>query len=92
MWPIVHWKLQNNLAKYYHISQDTKVRVLYRYAFGEIKDTGSILFAFDIGCERYVIIINEKYPDSSKLSAEFISNIFDDVEGLPNLFYYLSLN
>ena len=92
MWPIFHWILPINLAKYYYISHDTQERILYRYAFGAIKDTEHILFVFDIGCDRYAIIMNEKYPHPAKLFVEKISNVFGDIKTQPSILYYQNLN
>ncbi len=91
MWPIFHWKLTDNLLKYEDISDGINQHTLYRYAFGEIKAINKMLFVFDIGSERYAIIMDEKCPKSYTLTYEMLSKLFEDITEFPNIFYYSQL-
>ncbi len=91
MWPIFHWELADSLLKYEDISKDLQEHTLYRYAYGEIKQINKLLFVFDIGSERYAIIMDEKYPDSNILTYEMLSKLFDDITEFPDIFYYSQL-
>mgnify|MGYP001254166154 CR=1 FL=1 len=91
MWPIFHWKLTDNLLKYEDIYDGLQEHTLYRYAYGEIKAINKLLFIFDIGSERYGIIMDEKYPNSNMLTYEMLSKLFEDVTEFPDIFYYSQL-
>jgi len=91
MWPIFHWKLTDNLLKYENINDDIQKNTLYRYAFGKIKAINKLLFVFDIGSERYAIIMDEKYPKSDVLTYEILSKLFEDIAELPDILYYSEL-
>ncbi|KJS10472.1 MAG: hypothetical protein VR67_17975 [Peptococcaceae bacterium BRH_c8a] len=91
MWPIFHWQLAEALLKYEDISDGLQEHTLYRYAYGEIKAINKLLFVFDIGSERYAIIMDEKYPDSDILTYEMFSKLFEDIAEFPDIFYYSQL-
>lgn len=88
MWPIFHWNLADNLLKYEDISDDLEEHTLYRYGYGEIKAINKLLFVFDIGSERYGMIMDEKYPDPNILTYEMLSKLFEDITEFPHIFYY----
>lgn len=85
MWPIFNWKLADNLLIYEYISKDLQEHTLYRYGYGKIVKNDNLIFVFDIGTERYGIIMDDKYPN---LTYGILSKLFEDVQGTPNILYY----
>lgn len=85
-WPILHNHLLENLLTYNPINPFEEECVLYAYSFYEIDSL--IVFCFDIGNERYSIIINQKYPPSSVFSDKVLSALCKNTDGLPNILYY----
>jgi len=86
MWPIMHGKLKKNLLKYEPINSFEEEQTLYAYRF--IEGNGVIVFSFDIGTERYSMILNQKYPPGSIFTKELLSAICDGAVGLPNILFY----
>lgn len=86
MWPIFHGNLVENLLIYKPKGFDLEERTLYAYRFF---DTNSLLFfCFDIGAERYSIILNQKYPPGDMLSYPVLSALCQGTNGPPDIFYY----
>ena len=70
------------------INDETEEKTLYRYAFYEVKIMGNLLFVFDIGTDRYAIIMDEKYPNSDKFTNEFLAVLLQGTDGEPHILYY----
>ncbi len=85
-WPILRGQLIDNLQTYKVMNEFEEVRTLYAYSFYE--DAGLIVFNFDIGCERYGIIINSKFPEGSAFTYNFLSMICNGTKGLPDVLFY----
>lgn len=86
IWPIMQNHLLENLL-YYKVKGGYEYeRTLYAYSLYEINSL--ILFNFDIGFERYSIIINQKYPPSSMLSEQLLYALCKNAKSIPNILYY----
>ena len=91
MWPILHWDLPYNLREYIDVDDDGLQQcTLYRHGYGEIVQVKKLVFAFDIGSERFAIIMDEKYPDTKLLTYDMLSRLFEDVS-CPHILYYSQL-
>lgn len=86
MWPIMHGILKENLLKYEPINSFEEEHTLYAYRF--IEENGIIVFSFDIGTERYSMILNQKCPPGSIFTEELLSAICNGTVGLPNILFY----
>lgn len=85
MWPIFQGHLKENLLLYSK-EKDIGKRTLYAYRFFEID--GQVLFCFDIGLERYSIILTERIPEGEIFTEEFMSALCADTTNVPNILYY----
>lgn len=85
-WPILQNHLLENLLTYKFRSPLEVEHTLYAYRFFEIDSL--VLFCFDIGTERYSIILNQKYPPSSVFSEQVLSALCERADGLPNVLFY----
>lgn len=85
-WPILQNHLLENLLIYKSKDTFEEERVLYAYRFFKINSL--VLFSFDIGTERYSIIVNQKYPPSSVFSEQVLSALCEHTDGLPNILFY----
>lgn len=86
IWPILRCQLIDNLQTYKAINEFEEEHTLYAYSFFE--DAGLIIFNFDIGCERYGIILNCKFPEESAFTDNFLSMICKGTKGLPDVLFY----
>ena len=86
IWPIMQNNLLENLLDYKEKNDFEEERTLYAYSLYEINSL--ILFNFDIGSERYSIIINQKYPPSSMFSEQLLYALCKNTKGMPNILYY----
>lgn len=90
IWPIMLVQLKENLLQFKPISLVEEEHTLFAYRFLQDDRTGIIVFCFDIGAERYSMILNQKYPPGSIFSEELLTAICEGTIGLPNtLFYHL---
>lgn len=86
MWPIFHSNLEENLLVYRPKELDFEERTLYAYRFFDINPL--VFFCFDIGTERYSIILNQKYPLRDVFSDHVLSTLCQGAKGLPEILYY----
>ena len=86
IWPIMQNHLLENLLDYKVKENFEEERTLYAYSLYEINSL--ILFNFDIGFERYSIIVNQKYPPSNMLSEQLLYALCKNASGIPNILYY----
>ena len=86
MCPILHGNLEENLLIYRPKDSDSEERTLYAYRFFDINSL--LFFCFDVGTERYSIILNQKYPPGELFSDHVLSALCQGAKGLPNIFYY----
>lgn len=85
-WPILHNHLLENLLIYKSKSDYEEEHMLYAYRFFEINSI--ILFSFDIGTERYSIIVNQQYPSSGVFTDQVLSALCEHTDGCPNILFY----
>ena len=71
MWPILNGKLEENLLEYKTKNEAEEERTLYSYKFYEIDV--QIIFCFDIGMERYSIILTERLPNAEVFTEEVMA-------------------
>lgn len=88
IWPVIHCNLTDKMWVSKKINDETEEKTLYRYAFYEEKIMGNLLFVFDIGTDRYAIIMDEKYPNSDKFTDEFLAVLLQGTDGEPHILYY----
>ena len=75
IWPIMHGTLVDPLFIYHaDNNSQTETRIIYRYSLAEIRDC-YYFFLFDIGNERYGIILDQQFPHPE------IKNLLVDSEG-----------
>ncbi len=86
MWPIFSGKLEKNLLHYRQKNDFEEERILYAYKFYQIDD--HILFCFDIGTERYGIILTERLPDGEIFTEKFNLALCEGTVNIPNILYY----
>ena len=79
-------KLNTNLLLFKPKNEFEEERVLYAYRFHEIHE--HILFCFDIGAERYSIVLTERLLDGEVFTNEVMSALCEGTNGLPNILYY----
>lgn len=66
IWPILHGSLDRSLLNYKIDEEDfMETRTLYRYGIYLLKRFNTHLFVFDIGQDRFGIILDEQFPDFS---------------------------
>ena len=88
VWPVMLGQLTENTLTYKAISKFEEGRTLYAYSFYKDNKANLILFNFDIGCERYSIILNCKYPNGSDFTDYFLSALCNGTMGLPTILHY----
>jgi len=88
IWPILYCALNDNMLVHRNVSEEYQERTLYRYALFDITSMHVILFLLDIGCERYGMIIDNRYPRSEDFTEEFLNALLRDTDGNPKVFYY----
>ncbi len=88
IWPVLRADLNENLLKFRAINEIEEERTLYAYTFYEDVQSKAIVFCFDIGSERYSLILNHKYPDGSIFTEQLLSRICNQTTGLPDILYY----
>lgn len=86
IWPIFNSRLERNLLNYNLTKKFEEERDLYSYQLYEIE--GNILYCFNIGEERYSIIITERLPKSNIFTEQFLSVLCNGTISLPNILYY----
>ena len=86
MWPILRADLNENLLKFKATNEFEEEHILYAYSF--YKTQKVILFCFDIGTERYSLIINNKDPDGNVFTEELLSVICKGTNRLPDILHY----
>ncbi len=86
IWPILRCQLIDNLQTYKAMNEFEEERTLYAYTFYE--DAGLIVFNFDMGCERYGVILNSKFPEGSAFTDNFLSMICKGTKGIPDVLFY----
>lgn len=86
MWPILRMPLNENLLNFKATNEFEEEHTLYAYYFYKVGKT--LLFFFDIGIERYILIMNDKIPDGSIFDEELLSVICKDTNRLPDILYY----
>ncbi len=91
MWPIIHCKLGENLLFFRDMANGLQERSLYKYSLYKIKSMGISLFTFDIGSERYGIILDKRELAGKEFTDEFFSAMFHGTEGHPNILFYSEL-
>ena len=92
MWPIFNCKLKENLLFYKDAENGLQKRDLYHYALYQIKSMDLSLFLFDIGNERYGILLDKKYPEGNEFTDEFLGILLQDTDGAVNILYYDNLS
>lgn len=88
IWPILRGQLKNNLLHYKAINEFEEECTLYAYSFHKDNEYGLIIFNFDIGCERYSIILNSKFPEESIFTENFLSMFCKGTKTLPDVLFY----
>lgn len=88
IWPIFRCNLRESLLSRVKENNDNQSKGLYCCSYYIIEPMGTEVFVMDIGSERYSMIINEKYPDMSKVSEELNSILTKGAIGQPNVLYY----
>ena len=86
MWPILRADLNENLLKYKAINEFEEEHTLYSYSFYQVGKV--VLFCFNIGTERYSLIMNHKFPDGSIFSEQLMSVLCKGINKLPDILYY----
>lgn len=87
-WPILRWQLNYNLLIYKTINEFEEEHTLYAYSFYKDVKSNLIIFNFDIGCERYSIILNSRFPSESVFTESFLSMVCKGTKGLPDVLFY----
>ena len=88
IWPIMQGKLAENLLNWKMVSEFEEKRVLYSYSFFQDQENGAILFNFDIGLNRYGILLNHKFPDDNIFTEYLISAAERGLSGFPQMLWY----
>jgi len=88
MWPILRGQLSENILQYKIINGFEEEQTLYSYSFLKAEKSGTIVFTFDVGCERYGIILNYKNPDSNIFTEQLLSALCKGTNGLPDILFY----
>lgn len=86
MWPVFHGNLEENLLIYRPKGMDFEERTLFAYRFFEIDSF--VIFCFDIGLERYSIILNQKYPKGDMFTDAIMTALCQGTTGLQNILFY----
>ena len=86
MWPVLHGNLEENLLIYRPIGMDIEEHTLYAYRFFEIDSF--VIFCFDIGSDRYSMIMNQKYPKGNMFTDAILNALCQGTKGLPNILFY----
>ena len=92
IYPVMLSQLNKNLLNYKAVDEFTEERILYKYSFFEDENSGMIIFNFDIGSERYSIVMNCKFPKGEDFSEQIIFSQLQDVKGLPQILFYDNIN
>ena len=86
MWPILNGKLDENLLEYKTKNEAEEERMLYSYKFYEID--AQIIFCFDIGMERYSIILTERLPNADVFTEDVMAAVCYGTIDVPNILFY----
>lgn len=88
IWPIMLGQLEENLLQFKPRSLTEEEHTLFAYRFLQDDRTGIVVFCFDIGVERYSMILNQKYPPGSIFTEELLAAICKGTTGFPNILFY----
>jgi len=87
IWPIMLGRLSENLLVYKQIGEFEEQRTLYAYSLYEDEENNMMLFNFDIGIERYSIILDKKFPHRDDFGDSFVSALCKGLDGFPEILY-----
>jgi hypothetical protein len=85
IWPILHCNLITPLHDYYPCDENSKLEscIIYQYGLFHLKKHDVDTFIFDIGNERYGILLNNVFPER-----DIIESLIDDDGNKLRLIHY----
>ena len=88
IWPVILGVLDENLLTYKKINEIEETHTLYAYSLYEDVCGGFYLFNFDIGTERYSLVLNCKFPAGIAFSKQLLAVLCKGTKELPKILFY----